>query len=202
MKNFNTKENWDNSLMKLQDDGNWRMRRQDWRTISKDSIMIREIEDMIHKYKPELNSILEIGPGDGFLVYGLSRGLFSDKRIDVVDISEVSLKMINSHSPGVGTYMGEMERFELCKTYDVIITSQVLEHTTNIDKTVKQILKHLNPTGILIAVLPYNWGTDLQHNLNIDDTFVRMLGLMIGKMEHYDKSVQYQSKIAVIRYVQ
>jgi 2-polyprenyl-3-methyl-5-hydroxy-6-metoxy-1,4-benzoquinol methylase len=197
-KNFNTRENWDQSLLDLQNDLHWLNRRKDWGEIARESPVINEIATVIEKYAPSAKTLLEIGPGDGYVIFGLSNRI---KTVDItaMDISRVSLDMTVSATPGTRTILSSMEEMDLGEKFDIILTAQTLEHCTDIVNVLDRIKKHLNPNGILIAIIPYCWPIDKQHNYVFDNSFVLMLSKIVGTMEFYDTSVQYQSKIVVVR---
>lgn len=199
-KNFNTKENWDKKLLDLQSDPSWVSRRKDWADIARTSIAIDEIVRAIQKYAPEAKSLLEIGPGDGYVIFGLSKRI-KGMSMAAMDISQVALDMTTSSTPEVRTILGSMETMDLGEKFDVILTAQTLEHSDNINEAIYRIGQHLNPGGILIVILPYMWEVDEQHNYKFDDNFMFTLCKRIGRVELIDTSVQYQSKIVVVKNV-
>lgn len=199
-KNFNTRENWNKRHTELQDDLRWLDRRKDWAPIARTSPAIEEIAKAILKYRPEAKTFLEIGPGDGYMIFGLSRRLKIDS-LSAMDISDVSLFMTSTATPQVKTFLSSMETMSLGEKFDVILAAQTLEHSSDISKSVSNIKEHLSPNGILIAVVPYLWEIDEQHNYVFDDQMIYELCKKIGRMELVDSSVQYRSKIVVARNV-
>jgi 2-polyprenyl-3-methyl-5-hydroxy-6-metoxy-1,4-benzoquinol methylase len=196
--NFNTKENWDSLHRELQENSSWLERRKDWTLIARESILIDEIENAVKKYAPAAKKMMEVGPGDGYVIFGLSRRI-KDLEITAMDISEESLNMIFAHSPGTRLHCSTIEEMNLGERFDVILAAQVLEHSDNLNEAIERIRGHLMPGGILIAVLPYKWPIDKQHNYTFDDSFIFTLCKRIGSVELVDQSVQYQSKIVVAR---
>ena len=95
--------------------------------------------------------ILDLGSGDGRLTAFL--GQFG--MTDAVELSQQAVDKANELYPHVNFQQGDALAFDFKdKTYDVIVSQEVLEHIEDKDKYVSVCHKVLKPKGYLILTTP------------------------------------------------
>jgi 2-polyprenyl-3-methyl-5-hydroxy-6-metoxy-1,4-benzoquinol methylase len=109
--------------------------------------------DFILSYKNK-GKLLEIGFGNGILLKKLS------KYFDVfgLDISEHNVKKASKIINNRKLFIGDIEKINTSKNYDVMLAFDVLEHLNNPAKTIKKIYNMLKKNGIFIFSVPNNYG--------------------------------------------
>jgi SAM-dependent methyltransferase len=107
------------------------------------------VDDLLRQCAKEYDKpgmLLDIAPQD----YEGAAKFFRQITIETIDIN-----------PSQGaTYTGDItQRNEFLKdeTYDVVVCTEVLEHTLNPFDAVNEILRILKPSGLLIASAPFNF---------------------------------------------
>lgn len=109
--------------------------------------------DQVVKLVEPKSTVLDVGCGTGLLVETLrtQRGC----NCVGIDISEVSIDMLNKM--GICGYMTELPNLpdELRKSkFDYITILETLEHLSRPEKTLKALLEHLKPGGLIISTVP------------------------------------------------
>lgn len=109
--------------------------------------------------------ILEVGCGYGYLTYSLHS---AGHNILGIDISKNAIKFAESN---FGDYykVADLKDYKANKKFDLIISTEVIEHLTNPVEFIDHCLKLLKPNGKIILTTPskdyYNkkviWKTDL-----------------------------------------
>lgn len=110
---------------------------------------LRNVEQLHKK-----NSILDIGCGNGSLLYELREiGFTNTHGIDPYIEKDISYNN--------GLHIEKKELKDLDGTYDIIMLHHVFEHMANPQEILQQIHKHLNPEGTCIVRIPiadsYAW---------------------------------------------
>jgi 2-polyprenyl-3-methyl-5-hydroxy-6-metoxy-1,4-benzoquinol methylase/glycosyltransferase involved in cell wall biosynthesis len=114
------------------------------------------IADEIAKVKPE--TILDYGCAHGHYVMNLKK-VMPDVLITGVDIEQsnidTAIKWANeSKVEGVEFYQGTHHSLDESK-YDLIIAAEVLEHVTDPNDVVIELMKHLSTDGTMLISVPY-----------------------------------------------
>jgi len=114
-----------------------------------------EIEKVVHIFKKKYPSparIIELGAGAGWQAKYLADQGYLVNAIDICASDYVNLQIWP-----VITYDGKKIPFE-DKTFDIVFSSNVLEHIEHIDDYEKEILRVLKDDGSAIHVLPsFSW---------------------------------------------
>lgn len=97
--------------------------------------------------KASLNKILEFGAGTGFL-----SELIQDKYEVVVDCLEIDATLINILRDKGFTTFSELEN--LNEKYDLVFSSNVLEHIEDDVQVLINLKKNLKPNGVLVTYVP------------------------------------------------
>ncbi|MBX3129164.1 MAG: class I SAM-dependent methyltransferase [Polyangiaceae bacterium] len=108
------------------------------------------IRDMVNA-RPGLR-ILEVGSGGGHVLR-----MFRDAKLTAVDVSEVFLDTARKNLAGyeVEFFKGEIEKLVLPeKSFDRIICTEVLEHTTDPRPVLAEICRLLRPDGHAVITVP------------------------------------------------
>jgi len=108
---------------------------------------------LVLKYKNSGN-LLDIGCGTGDILSELSK-YFS---IEGIDISSSAIKIASKKIDKKKLKKIDIESYFLNKKYDIIIAFDVFEHLNNPKKIIKKIYTHLTQNGILIFIVPNNYG--------------------------------------------
>lgn len=97
--------------------------------------------------------ILDLGCGIGGITFPLS---YLGYKVVGVDIDQQSIEACNSKNtfPDALYLVGDIAVLDLRKRFDVVICSEVLEHSTHPERLLHAISKHLNPDGIAIITVP------------------------------------------------
>ncbi len=90
--------------------------------------------------------VLEIGCGEGILLYEISKLGFSVKGIEP---SKAAAK--RGIQKGIDVVQGYFPHPNLCETFDAVVMSHVLEHLPNPTETLNQVAK-IAPQGYLLLV--------------------------------------------------
>ncbi len=105
---------------------------------------------LLNKYLKQGDKVLDVGVGTGRLL-GKLKGNF--KKFGV-DISSKYLKLAKSQN--IDVCMAFVEELPYSdSSFDLIVTTDVLEHVLDLNTAVKEILRVLKPDGTLIVRVPY-----------------------------------------------
>ena len=115
------------------------------------------IFEFLALYKPKL--ILEIGCGKGDLTFHLSNKY---PNVIAIDISLVGIKRARDRTGKKNNcefLMGDVTLLPFCcNKFDMIVFSEVLEHTLNQNQSISEIFRVLHPKGKLIITTPNSHG--------------------------------------------
>lgn len=105
-------------------------------------------------------SILDIGPGHGFFSLIIKTDIPDFQQLDIVDISESSLKqtkqIIGNENEKIAFINDDIFNFETSNKYDLIILGEVLEHLDHPVEILKKLTNLLADNGILWLTTPTN----------------------------------------------
>lgn len=143
---------------------------------------------LIKKYSSRGHSVLDVGVGLGRL---LAR--FPDRRRYGMDISFGYLEQ--SQGEGIEVCYALAEEMPYRKgIFDIVVSTDVLEHVVNLNLCVENMLSVLKPNGILVVRVPYR--EDLAcylrtsykyvHVRNFDENSIRLLFERIFHCEHVE----------------
>jgi len=152
---------------------------------------------------PKSKKILDYGTGLGQNIYYLNKLGFNVKGYD---ISKFALKFCREKGLDVSDNFAKLGKF------DVIFSSNVLEHLANPLKSLIDIRKKLNKDGILILILPYErhrycslkpsidrhlycWNFNTINNL-LDEAGYRVIENKIMNLELGYKQLMFISRIS------
>lgn len=141
-----------------------------------------------------INSIIDIGCGEGFIANCLSR-----PDITGVDISEKALKIARRKNPGCNFCAGSIYDLSFKKnSFDLVIATEVLEHLENPDRALQEI-KRISKDYCILSVPnePYfrtmnflrgknltRFGNDIEHLQNWSSgEFVKLAGTHFNVLE-------------------
>src|SRR5690554_2165624 len=148
-------------ICELHNNPNWRERRHPW-----ERARVRVFADMLKDYfGQESNSlnVLDIGAGDAYLAYNLSR-IFPDLKVKCIDTGytpEIKAELAKQINDANISFYDSLEEYKYDNpsfTADIILLLDVLEHIEDDRKFLKTLLSeeviHLD-TKVLIAVPTY-----------------------------------------------
>ncbi|HVT00659.1 MAG TPA: methyltransferase domain-containing protein [Patescibacteria group bacterium] len=99
--------------------------------------------------------ILEIGSGQGFNTYYLSKNKNND--VTGIDLSRRDIAISKKRYPGVKYIYMDAEKLKFKKnTFDEIYAMDILEHVDNLNKVLGEIARVLKPGGKFIVNIPYH----------------------------------------------
>jgi len=131
---------------------------QDWNSFISNYDTNRRIEvllcDFLDSFDWPSKTVLEVGAGLGFFT-GVIRG-FNPGKFTTIDISPNLIGKIKDAYPGIDAQTVDLMSLshELKQKYDLIICSEVIEHTPNPREAFFQLCACLAPNGILIVSTP------------------------------------------------
>lgn len=112
---------------------------------------------LVTKYSNSSSKILDIGCGLGH-IEGEIKNINPDLKIDIADAYDKCLEFTASRGNVDKQYSIDEVVFNIDdvvdQTYDVIVMSHVLEHLLFPAKALDDVMKKLNPDGILIVAVP------------------------------------------------
>ena len=97
--------------------------------------------------------ILDLGCGIGGMTFPLS---YLGHTVVGVDVDSQSIGDCNSKNtfPNATYQVGDIANLDLAEQFDVVICSEVLEHSSQPDLILQTIRRHLAPDGIAIVTIP------------------------------------------------
>lgn len=136
----------------------------------------------IYKNLLKNKKLLEIGAGYGFFLKYLPKNL----KIYAVEISKVAAGKIRENNPDVKVYDIDFMKVKLHDNFDFIISFDVIEHQTNLNKYLIKVHSLLNKEGTFMFTTP-DYGTlfnkifgvhaptiqPLYHNYYFDQMWIR-----------------------------
>tara|TARA_B100002051_G_scaffold256989_1_gene273975 strand:+ start:255 stop:941 length:687 start_codon:yes stop_codon:yes gene_type:complete len=113
--------------------------------------------------------ILDIGCGEGFLLRMVKKA----KKIVGIDMSRTAIKRAKSLSDNIEYHIGDASNMPFeDNSFDIIFSSEVLEHVLEPEKVFKEICRILKPNGRFVFSVP-----DEQRTLDLIK-LVKRLGLI------------------------
>lgn len=104
------------------------------------------------------DSLLDVGCGDGYLLYNLARDSQFDDRITTVgiDVDEKAIKFAQAFSHGLPVSFRVQDISSFDETFSMITTVETLEHIPDgeLESFVVHIDRLLSPGGMLIVSVP------------------------------------------------
>lgn len=113
---------------------------------------VQDSIDLLRRYGRSSGDLLEIGAGTGWQARALSEAGFNVDAIDLPPESEISGHARNRHWP-ISDYDGVHIPFS-DDSFDLIYSSNVLEHVTNLDALIEEMRRVLRPGGMALHLLP------------------------------------------------
>ncbi len=120
-----------------------------------EALRLAEVQDSIDLLRQQglaSGDLLEIGAGTGWQARALSEAGFNVEAIDLPPESGISGHARNRHWP-IRDYDGARIPFP-DDSFDVIYSSNVLEHVTELDALTQEMERILRPGGIALHLLP------------------------------------------------
>ncbi|HEY0653543.1 MAG TPA: class I SAM-dependent methyltransferase [Chryseosolibacter sp.] len=105
----------------------------------------KQVNILVETVGKEAN-LLEIGCGEGLLLYELRKAGFS--KIEGIEPSRTAF--LRAQKKGLSVYNDFLENLSLANKYDVIVMSHVLEHVEHPIEYVRSLKAHLKPDGFLL----------------------------------------------------
>jgi len=129
-------------------------------------------------------SIVDLGCGDGKILWALyNKGLFKNaRRIVGVDISEERINRLKEFSPFAEGFVSDVQDLKMIseESFDIAISSQVIEHVPDDSKMLKEVYRILKPDGhFYVSTVIKKWyGFWIYWNngFRLDPTHVREYG--------------------------
>ncbi len=111
---------------------------------------ILQLLDFVARYRPQAESVLELGCGTGAILAGFGSGL----ALTGVDLSDEMLEYARRRCPTARFIEGDITSFSLGERFDVIIcVFDTLNHVTTFEawlSTFERVREHLNEGGLFI----------------------------------------------------
>ncbi len=117
------------------------------------AIIVDQIQAHAQRKQRTSLKILDLGCGIGGMTFPLTH---LGHIVTGVDIDSKTIEVCNSKnsSPNATYLVGDIETVDLQEQADVVICSEVLEHSSNPDQLLRTIKKHLAPDAIAIITVP------------------------------------------------
>jgi SAM-dependent methyltransferase len=120
-----------------------------------EALRLAEVQDaieLLRRHGRSSGDLLEIGAGTGWQAKALSEAGFTVEAIDLPAESGISGHARNRHWP-IRDYDGVHIPFS-DDSFDIIYSSNVLEHVTELDSLAEEMKRVLRPGGIALHLLP------------------------------------------------
>ena len=127
-----------------------------------DYIVQRRVEILkcINGFMDNEKTLLDIGCGNGASLLLINNYFSSCHGVDISETSLIQLetKIINGKSENITWSLEDID-INFCdwKTFDRIISFEVLEHVVNDQKLLKKMYTKLNPGGVMVITIPNKW---------------------------------------------
>jgi len=121
---------------------------------SPQKIAIEVLEDVVKRRNAKIKRILDVGCGDGSVLYFLKQKNMVDETLGV-EIDQALLSKVRKKN--ITAYRVDMnyEKIPLPDNYvDVVLSLEVVEHIVNLDNFFSEIRRVLKPRGVLILSTP------------------------------------------------
>jgi 2-polyprenyl-3-methyl-5-hydroxy-6-metoxy-1,4-benzoquinol methylase len=121
------------------------------------SYMLQEKFELIRQFKPEWKQVLDYGTGEGFFVeYLLKKGK------DAIGIEPSPDARENFNRRTGQTLLESLGTLSDQQTFQVISLWHVLEHIHDLHPTIKKLVQHLEPKGIMVIAVPNQASLDAE----------------------------------------
>ena len=120
-----------------------------------EALRLAEVDDaieLLRRHGRSSGDLLEIGAGTGWQAQALSKAGFNVEAIDLPPESGISGHARNRHWP-IRDYDGVHIPFPE-DSFDIIYSSDVLEHVTTLDALTEEMRRVLRPGGMALHLLP------------------------------------------------
>jgi len=122
--------------------------------------------EYIKNFGIQPNSIVDVGCGFGLLLARL-RQIFPQAHLSGIEISEKCHAALNSlQIQQAHTTLERESRNPFSQTFDVLVSSHVLEHSGNLSLFLSVCRSMVNPNGVVFLEVPnceYEYGLDVPH---------------------------------------
>lgn len=110
----------------------------------------RDILKTIKKLKPDIKTILDIGCGEGFITRQIAEKHpnFAITALDA-ESSYIDYANANNLKSNIHYSVQNLESIDIAKKYDLVIMTEVLEHTPQPDLVLKKIMELTNKYAII-----------------------------------------------------
>lgn len=132
----------------------------------------KELLKLINRVK----TVLDLGCGEGTRLRLLA-SQFPCLACTGVDISPTAVKIARKNAPRCHFLVGDIEKLNLVKQFDLVMNFFVLEHLDHPEAFIQRALAHLNPGGFLLLTSP-NFGAPNRRSPN--STSSKYLKLLTG----------------------
>ena len=111
---------------------------------------ILQLLDFVARYRPQAESVLELGCGTGAILAGFGSGL----ALTGIDLSDEMLEYARRRCPTARFIQGNITSFSLGERFDVVVcVFDTLNHVTTFEdwlSTFERVREHLNEGGLFI----------------------------------------------------
>ena len=113
------------------------------------------IDEFLFSLDYKNKKIIECGCADGYFIQQILN-FNKNNNIDICgcDISEKLLKIANDKNKDINFFLHDINNSKLQNKYDIIISSEVIEHCKNPKKALEHLCNSLNKEGYLILSTP------------------------------------------------
>jgi len=94
--------------------------------------------------------ILDMGCGEGNFIWAINKKFFG-KNIEGIDISPRRINELKKRLPNLKLYLGDVCNTRINKKFDLIYSSQVIEHVSSDKKMVNEMSRLIKKGGILFC---------------------------------------------------
>jgi len=110
--------------------------------------------ELLLKYlnRANWNSFLDLGCGDGSLLYALNKkGYFDGKIVYAIDLSESRINLVKKINKDFICFVGDACNIKNIKdnSIDFLVSTQLIEHVQNDEMMIKEIKRALTENGII-----------------------------------------------------
>lgn len=109
----------------------------------------KEFIEKIRIYRPDLNSIFEIGGSIGRFLE-VARDDFGITTVDGCEINDEAVRIANRNLGLHGMVAGDFLGYHATRLYDCIVALDYIEHTYSPNEDIKKASEMLNPGGALV----------------------------------------------------
>ncbi len=148
-----------------------------------------KIVELVREYRPEANSILDVACGSG----QHDRFLAEQFEVDGLDINQEFVRLAQERNRKGSYQVGDMTRFELGKTYDVVIclfsSIGYARTKAGLDSTLRCFRQHLNAGGVAIVepwLTPERWNPGIVQMTTAESSGAKICRMTVGNRDGDD----------------